>query len=337
MQNILTDHLVNPEQTSFPLQTPGANRAALIALGQALQDEGYRFTTVTPITHERVNARVGNEWALSLQDVFGWSRPFKTSGMAVPVPSGIVDLMCQADILLPFENGWKSRLRASTLDEHLYFHSAYPTDETDSIFFGPDTYRFIRALKNDIPNLLSSVCRAIDIGCGAGPGAVTIATYFPQAEVFAADINDAALHLTAVNAELAKLPNLVTRNSNLFSNVAGEFDLIVANPPYLVDSDQRAYRHGGGQLGAGLSLAIVEAGLKRLRPNGSLLLYTGSAIRAGNDVLLQELHSMLDGKNCTWSYEEIDPDVFGEELEEMAYAGCDRLAAVWMKLHRMEN
>ena len=29
-----------------------------------------------------------------------------------------------------------------------------------------------------------------------------------------------------------------------------------------------------------------------------------------------------------WTYEEIDPDVFGEELDGGAYASADRIAAV---------
>jgi hypothetical protein len=49
---------------------------ALVALGHSLQAAGYRFTTVTPATHERVNARLGNAWATDLRGVFGWSRPF---------------------------------------------------------------------------------------------------------------------------------------------------------------------------------------------------------------------------------------------------------------------
>jgi hypothetical protein len=36
----------------------------------------------------------------------------------------------------------------------------------------------------------------------------------------------------------------------------------------------------------------------------------------------------LDARNCDYSYEEIDPDVFGEELEEPPYDCVDRIAVV---------
>ena len=44
---------------------------ALLRLAAAVRDTGYRFVTVTPATHARVNARPGNEWAHGLRDVFG--------------------------------------------------------------------------------------------------------------------------------------------------------------------------------------------------------------------------------------------------------------------------
>jgi len=40
---------------------------------------------------------------------------------------------------------------------------------------------------------------------------------------------------------------------DLFAGIEAA-DLIVANPPYLLDDQQRTYRHGGPLLGADLSL-----------------------------------------------------------------------------------
>jgi hypothetical protein len=36
----------------------------------------------------------------------------------------------------------------------------------------------------------------------------------------------------------------------------------------------------------------------------------------------------LTAGDLAWTYEEIDPDVFGEELEAPAYRAADRIAAV---------
>jgi len=141
------------------------------------------------------------------------------------------------------------------------------------------------------------------------------------------DINDAALRLTRANAALAGV-RVTGVHSDLLAGTTGAFDLIVANPPYLVDPGERAYRHGGGPLGAGLSLAILNAALHRLAPGGTLLLYTGAAIIGGADPFRAEVTKRLAGSGLAWTYEEVDPDVFGEELEHGVYAAADRIAAV---------
>ncbi|HEX7983828.1 MAG TPA: methyltransferase, partial [Duganella sp.] len=137
-----------------------------------------------------------------------------------------------------------------------------------------------------------------------------------------------ALALAEVNRRLAGTANVECRHSDMLSALDGQFDLIISNPPYLLDPDQRAYRHGGGELGAGLSLRIIEAAIARLAPGGTLLLYTGVAIDNGEDPFLRQAGLLLEGARMAWKYEEIDPDVFGEELDTPAYAGVDRIAAV---------
>jgi hypothetical protein len=303
-----------------------SRKATLLAMADALQKSGFRFTTCTPTTHKRVNARESAAWATDLAGIFGWSRPFKR---ALPNPH-LLDLMLRADAVHEVGDGFRSTLRASTLDSNLYLHSAYPTSAADAVFFGPDTYRFVRALRGALRDI-GHCARAADIGCGAGPGAVTIACAYPAAMVFAVDINPSALLLTDVNSHLAGAFNVVPLESNLLQALDGEFDLIVSNPPYLLDREKRAYRHGGGDLGTGLSLAVVGEAISRLAAGGSLLLYTGVAIVNGVDSFRDSVAAMLNASDFQWTYEEIDPDVFGEELDEPAYASSDRIAAVWLR------
>lgn len=298
--------------------------AALLEIGRALARAEYRHVTVTPATHQRVLRRDPGR-AANLADIFGWSRPFREGD----VPPRMMELMLDAGVARADGDGWRSSVRVSSLDGQLYFHSAYPTSDANSVFFGPDTYRFLRALDAQPQR---EVARAVDIGCGSGAAAISIARRWPGAEVLAVDINDEALRLTAVNAALAGAANVEARHSDLLSGVDGKFDLIVANPPYLLDPCERAYRHGGGELGAGLSLAIVDAALTRLAPGGRLLLYTGVAIVGGQDPFLARVAPMLDRAGAAWRYEEIDPDVFGEELDEAEYRRVDRIAAVWLQV-----
>jgi len=303
---------------------------ALLQMARAVQAAGYAFTTPTPATHARVNARPGAERAQTLRDVFGWSRPFHDS----VVGPDILALMQAAGVLTGAGDSRRSVVRLSSLDGMLFLHSAYPTTAADAVFFGPDTYRFARTvlarLKDGPP-----VRRAVDIGCGAGPGAILVARACPGAEVVAVDINQAALRLTEVNAALAGV-RVSAVDSNLLASVPGSFDLIVSNPPYLVDRGERAYRHGGGPLGAGLSLAILDTALERLAPGGTLLLYTGAAIVNGADPFKQAAEARFNNSGLSWTYEELDPDVFGEELERGVYTGADRIAAVTLTVTKRE-
>lgn len=303
---------------------------ALLLMAQAVQAAGYAFITPTPATHARVNARPGSAMAQDLAGVFGWSRPFRDGA----VSANVLGLMRDAGVLMPDAAGTRSSIRLSSLDNLLFVHSAYPTTAADSVFFGPDTYRFARAIMAQLAKG-APVRRAVDIGCGAGPGAVLVARACPDAEVFAVDINEMALRLTRVNAALAGV-RVTAVNSNLLSAVTGSFDLIVSNPPYLVDPGERAYRHGGGPLGAGLSLAILDTALQRLAPGGTLLLYTGAAIVNGADPFKHSATAQLAKAGASWTYEELDPDVFGEELERGVYTNADRIAAVVLTVKKWE-
>jgi methylase of polypeptide subunit release factors len=301
--------------------TSDTGHSALISF---LKEANYTFVTPTPATHSRNNQRAGNERARSLTDAFGWSRPFPRS----LVPAPLFDLLRDSAVIFECEAGWKSSVRASTLDGELFLHSAFPTVSADAVFFGPDTYRFARAIKNNLSSEPRRLGRALDLGCGSGAGGVMLAKNALCRELVLTDINDTALQMTRLNAAAAGVPNVTIVHSDLFANLDGEFDMIVANPPYLNDPLQRAYRHGGGELGSGLSVRIAQAAKDRLSPGGTLLLYTGSPIVGGEDRLLQAIEEDFAGCDLCWRYEEIDPDVFGEELETAAYSAVDRIAAV---------
>ncbi len=303
---------------------------ALLRLGEALRAAQYEFITVTPATHARVNARPENRHAKDLRDVFGWSRPFARD----VVSHDMLALMQEAGILAEENGALRSRVRASSLCGEVFFHSAFPTVDADAVFFGPDTYRFARAIEAGLRERTAPIESAVDIGCGAGPGGIVVAKHAPAARVVMADINDGALRLARVNAALAGTPNAIAQRSDILDQVEGMFDMIVSNPPYLNDALGRAYRHGGGDFGAHLSLRILDAALTRLAPGGTLILYTGTAIVAGRDLFRDGALPKLAGREFAWTYEEVDPDVFGEELETEAYRAADRIAAVVLKVSR---
>ncbi len=309
----------------------GGADLALLQLGRRLQADGYRFITPTPLTHQRVNDRAFGQPARNLREVFGWSRPFEPGLLSVDEQRQLE----QAEILQESNGRLKSLVRWSSLDDLLFAHSGFPTEAADAVFFGPDSYRFAQLIHAHLQHSFAPVRRAVDIGCGAGVGAIVIARARREAEVLAVDINPAALRMTAVNAALAELANLTIETSNVLQDVDGQFDLIVANPPYMADPAERAYRHGGGEFGEQLSLRIVEQAMNRLAPGGSLVLYTGVAMIDGHDPFLDALIPRLESPLFAWTYCELDPDVFGEELLTPGYQRVERIAVVALIVTRI--
>lgn len=78
--------------------------------------------------------------------------------------------------------------------------------------------------------------RILDLGTGSGCVAISLALELPAAEVVAVDVSAAALALAAANA--ARLgAEVAFVESDWFAALAGNFDLIVANPPYIAAGD----------------------------------------------------------------------------------------------------
>ncbi|GAB1693524.1 methyltransferase [Krasilnikovia sp. M28-CT-15] len=301
---------------------PPIRDAALRRLGSALKATGYEFTTVTPDTHERVNRRPGNELGRTLPDVLGWSRPFR----AGVLPPDFVRLLEDARALRRDGDLWYSLIRVSSCDGELFVHSAFPPETPDAVFFGPDTYRTVDAALTHLAARATAPSRVADIGTGSGAVAVALAKRVPASEVLALDINPTALRYARINAALAGTTNVDVRHSDLLADVPGDFDLIVANPPFMIDPERRAYRDGGGPHGHDLPMAVLDSAVHRLAPAGSLVLFSGTGITEGRDPLLAAAGKRLDGTGLRWTYREVDPDVYSENLEQPAYTHADRIA-----------
>jgi len=293
-----------------------AGQRALFELGRELSRLGYRFVTPTPETHRRVVSRKTGG-ARDLRDVFGWSLPFEEALL----PPRILALLAESGALVRDGARSRSGVRYSSLGDGLFVHSAYPTREADAVFFGPDTYRYYALLESRV----EGARRCVDVGAGCGAGGIVLA---PRCEsVVLCDVNPGALRLAEVNAALAGVSTKISLvRSDVLAGVDDGFDLVVANPPYLADEMHRAYRDGGGALGAELSVRIAREALERLPRGGGLVLYTATAIVDGEDLLLRALLPHL--RRARFDYRELDPDVFGEELDRTAYRAVERIAVV---------
>ena len=287
----------------------------LLEAGRLLRRRGYAFTTITPASHSRVLAHRPDAEARSLRDVFGWSLPFRPELVGQELFELLAPEWLRQDGTL-----WRSSVRFSSLGTLLAVHSAYPTTTGDAVFFGPDTYRFCALLERTVDRADT----VVDVGCGSGVGGLVLAGRARR--VLLSDPNGRATRFAQVNVELAGADNAEVHQGAFLDAVTSSPDVVVANPPYLVDPAERQYRHGGGPLGTDIAERIAREALARLRPGGLLVLYTGSPILDGVDPFRRTMERLVEESCTTAEIAEMDPDVFGEELESPVYAGVDRIA-----------
>lgn len=77
--------------------------------------------------------------------------------------------------------------------------------------------------------------RILDIGCGSGCIAVTLALLIPDAEVTALDISEKAIEVTRRNADSLGARLTLLHRDILAPQIPGDahYDIIVSNPPYI--------------------------------------------------------------------------------------------------------
>lgn len=129
----------------------------------------------------------------------------------------------------------------------------------------------------------------LDIGTGSGCIAVSVAVLAPGVEVVAGDISAAALNVARENAARHGVDGRIAfREGDLFSVCEPDetFDVIVSNPPYLVEGDEGIWpevaRYDpalalyGGADGLTVYRALAGSVERHLRPGGALLLEVGA-------------------------------------------------------------
>jgi release factor glutamine methyltransferase len=124
--------------------------------------------------------------------------------------------------------------------------------------------------------------RVAEVGTGSGAVAVSLARLVPGAEVWASDISASAVFLARANALLLGVCDRVhVLRGDLLEPLPGDFDLIVANLPYLPKADRRRYPALAGEPddalfasgdGLGLYRRLLRSAEQRLDANGVVVI-----------------------------------------------------------------
>lgn len=128
----------------------------------------------------------------------------------------------------------------------------------------------------------------VDLCCGAGGIAVSVALEVPSSRVVALDLSPQAVALTGRNADRAgvHLDRLLVGDAtadDVLADLEGAVDVVVTNPPYIppdavpVDPEVREHDpdlalYGGGEDGLEVPRGVVRTAVRLLRPGGLLVM-----------------------------------------------------------------
>ncbi|MDR3675556.1 MAG: peptide chain release factor N(5)-glutamine methyltransferase [Acidobacteriota bacterium] len=161
--------------------------------------------------------------------------------------------------------------------------------------------------------------RIVDVGTGSGCIALALASEFPRAIMFGADISRAALVVASRNAVHLNMPERVKfLESDLLTRLlepdfAGTFDFVLSNPPYVgkreVDKVQREVRDFEPRLAWGGDLVRGDEVYARLFPQALLALRPGGyvVVEIGYNMREQILALLGEG----WGEIQVTPDLAG--------------------------
>lgn len=113
--------------------------------------------------------------------------------------------------------------------KYTYGSSCYEFISDNGIFSKDKIDYGSRVLINSYLKNKKGIKNFLDVGCGYGFISIVLASEL-NLEGVGIDVNRRALHLAEENAKLNNV-SIDFRESNIYENVVGEYDLIITNPP----------------------------------------------------------------------------------------------------------
>lgn len=209
-------------------------------------------------------------WALGEGEVAGGAR--EAEGRATPGESGLtldrsylvahgeeeLSVETQAKLRAALERRVQGEPLAYIVGEKEFYGRKFrvdarvlvPRPETETLVdlvrervqsFAQDLRQFATDSRQSASRQEASAGRILEIGTGSGCLAVTLALELPEAEVVATDVNAEVLMVAQENAQRLGA-RVEFRRADLLAGLAGEFEVLVANLPY-VDANWEWLEH----------------------------------------------------------------------------------------------
>jgi release factor glutamine methyltransferase len=139
--------------------------------------------------------------------------------------------------------------------------------------------------------------KILDIFAGSGCAGLAVLKHWPEVKVDFADLDDRALEQVRINLKLNKLRGRLIK-SDVFKNIKGKYDLILANPPYIpagrkLSQSVASFEPRRALFAGADGLNIIKKFLKdlpqHLRPGGTCYLEFDTNQKILIDKLLEKL------------------------------------------------
>jgi len=181
-----------------------------------------------------------------------------------------------------------------------------------------------------------------DLGAGAGVQSILAAGHARR--IIGTDTNPRALNFAAFNARLNAVDNIEWRAGSFFEPVNTErFDLVVANPPFVISPESSLlYRDGGGE-GDAVSEHVARGAAQRLSEGGFASMLINWHHKNGED-WSERPRRWLEGNGCdSWliRFTETDPLIYAanwlRQTESHDPPRYSRLLGQWTDYYRQSG
>jgi release factor glutamine methyltransferase len=217
---------------------------------------------------------------LFVRTILGWDRARVLTARTEPAPDGLEPQFSEwirrrahrepAAYIVGNREFWGLEFRVTS-------DVLIPRPETE--FIVEESLAILRTLRPTSPRLA-------DVGTGSGCIAVSLAHEIASAHITATDVSRSALAVARDNARRLGVSERTTFvETSFLDGIAGPFDLIAANPPYVKEGDKpalaRDVRHEpdvalfGGETGLQGVEAVLDAAVRTLVSGGWLVMEFG--------------------------------------------------------------
>lgn len=232
-----------------------------------------------------------------------------------PVPAGVAEQM----------EGWLLRRRQGYPLQLLLGYSLFYVPDSEDERLGsylrlevrpgvliprPETEGLVEIALGLLPRDRNFPGRFLDVGTGTGAIALALKRRFPQAEVWASDIDPKAVELARENARLNRLEVQVLLEP--YTAELKDLDLIASNPPYLPES----YRQEAPPELAYENPQALYSGPEGLDVPRELLRRAWNALKPGGWLALELAESNVqtlaeEARQAGWQDVHVHPDLAG--------------------------